>query len=169
MPIKATRVRASGSPVYVIAGFLGSGKTTLLKRVLAHELERGVKPAVLMNEFGEVDVDGAVLHEHPRSNEIELESLLSGCICCDLSGAFTEKVGHLLKKNAGRSAVRRDDRLGGHGPGGGRRRAGLGRAFGYGQVGLGDRDGRRAEIPGSRRVLARSERSSETSRYGGPE
>ncbi len=101
MPIKATRVRASGSPVYVIAGFLGSGKTTLLKRALAHELERGVKPAVLMNEFGEVDVDGAVLHEHPRSNEIELESLLSGCLCCDLSGAFTEKVGHLLKKTQG--------------------------------------------------------------------
>lgn len=101
MPIKATRVRASGSPVYVIAGFLGSGKTTLLKRALAHELERGVKPAVLMNEFGEVDVDGAVLHEHPRSNEIELESLLSGCLCCDLSGEFTEKVGHLLKKTQG--------------------------------------------------------------------
>lgn len=101
MPIKATRVRASGSPVYVIAGFLGSGKTTLLKRALAHELERGLKPAVLMNEFGEVDVDGAVLHEHPRSNEIELESLLSGCLCCDLSGAFTEKVGHLLKKTQG--------------------------------------------------------------------
>lgn len=101
MPTKAARVRGSGSPIYVIAGFLGSGKTTLLKRALAHELERGVKPAVLMNEFGEVDVDGAVLHEHPRSNDIELESLLSGCICCDLSGAFTEKVGHLLKKTQG--------------------------------------------------------------------
>lgn len=37
-----------------------------------------MKPAVLMNEFGEVDVDGAVLHEHPRSNDIELQSLLSG-------------------------------------------------------------------------------------------
>ncbi|MCW5788580.1 MAG: hypothetical protein KIT49_13915 [Nitrospira sp.] len=82
MPTKATRARASASPVYVIAGFLGSGKTTLLKRVLAHELERGVKPAVLMNEFGEVDVDGAVLHAHPRSHEIELQSLLSGCVCC---------------------------------------------------------------------------------------
>ena len=101
MPTKATRARASASPVYVIAGFLGSGKTTLLKRALAHELERGVKPAVLMNEFGEVDVDGAVLHAHPRSHDIELQSLLSGCVCCDLSGAFTEKIGHLLKKTQG--------------------------------------------------------------------
>ena len=101
MLTKAVRGRASGSPVYVIAGFLGSGKTTLLKRALAHELERGVKPAVLMNEFGEVDVDGAVLHAHPRSHDIELQSLLSGCVCCDLSGAFTEKIGHLLKKTQG--------------------------------------------------------------------
>lgn len=101
MPTKAARVSVSGSPIYVIAGFLGSGKTTLLKRVLAHELERGVKPAVLMNEFGEVDVDGAVLHEHPRSNDIELQSLLSGCICCDLSGEFSEKVGQLVRQSDG--------------------------------------------------------------------
>ena len=91
------------SPIYVIAGFLGSGKTTLLKRALAHELDRGVKPAVLMNEFGEVDVDGAVLHEHPRSNDIDLQSLLSGCICCDLSGEFSDKVGQLVRRSKGAS------------------------------------------------------------------
>lgn len=89
------------SPIYVIAGFLGSGKTTLLKRALAHELDRGVKPAVLMNEFGEVDVDGAIVHEHSRSNDIELQSLLSGCICCDLSGEFSDKVGQLVKRSKG--------------------------------------------------------------------
>ncbi len=92
---------AKATPIYVIAGFLGSGKTTLLKRALARELDRGVKPAVLMNEFGEVDVDGALLHDHPRSNDIELEALLSGCICCDLSGEFSEKVGHLVGKSKG--------------------------------------------------------------------
>lgn len=89
------------SLIYVIAGFLGSGKTTLLKRALAHELDRGVKPAVLMNEFGEVDVDGSVLHEHPRSSDIELQSLLSGCICCDLSGEFSEKVRQLIQTSKG--------------------------------------------------------------------
>ena len=61
MPTKAVRADSSCTPIFVIAGFLGSGKTTLLKRVLAHELDRGVKPAVLMNEFGEIDVDGALL------------------------------------------------------------------------------------------------------------
>lgn len=101
MPTKRLPRRLSGTPIYVIAGFLGSGKTTLLKRALAHELDRGVKPAVLMNEFGEVDVDGAVLHEHPRSKDIELQSLLSGCICCDLSGEFSEKVGQLVQRSKG--------------------------------------------------------------------
>jgi G3E family GTPase len=101
MSIKRPKPRTSGTPIYVIAGFLGSGKTTLLKRALAYELDQGVKPAVLMNEFGEVDVDGALLHEHPRSHDVELQSLLSGCICCDLSGEFTEKVGHLMKETKG--------------------------------------------------------------------
>ncbi len=96
----ATR-RSKVTPIYVIAGFLGSGKTTLLKRALAHEQNRGVKPAVLMNEFGEVDVDGALLHDHPRSKDIELQALLSGCICCDLSAEFSEKVGHLVKETKG--------------------------------------------------------------------
>ncbi len=101
MPTKNMRSQTSETPIYVIAGFLGSGKTTLLKRVLAHELDQGVKPAVLMNEFGEVDVDGALLHEHPRSKDVELQSLLSGCICCDLSGEFTDKIGHLMKETKG--------------------------------------------------------------------
>lgn len=89
------------TPIYVIAGFLGSGKTTLLKRALEHELDRGVKPAVLMNEFGAVDVDGALLQDHPRAKDVKLQSLLSGCICCDLSGEFSEKVSHLVQETQG--------------------------------------------------------------------
>ncbi|MCP9439496.1 MAG: GTP-binding protein [Nitrospira sp.] len=88
-------------PIYVIAGFLGSGKTALLKRILAHQLDRDIRPAVLMNEFGEVDVDGTLLSEHPRSHDVELQSLLSGCICCDLSEEFVGKVRHLLKESQG--------------------------------------------------------------------
>lgn len=101
MATKPVRRTSSVTPIFIIAGFLGSGKTTLLKRALAHELDRGVKPAVLMNEFGEVDVDGAALCEHPRAKDIELQAMLSGCICCDLSGEFSEKVEHLIGKSKG--------------------------------------------------------------------
>ena len=83
-------------PIYVIGGFLGSGKTTLLKRLLAYACDRSIKPAVLMNEFGEMDVDGRLLHDHERSNDIVLQAVLGGCICCDLGAALVEAVGALV-------------------------------------------------------------------------
>ena len=83
-------------PVYIIGGFLGSGKTTLLQRLLAYALERGITPAVLMNECGEMDVDGRLLHAHERSHDIALLALLSGCICCDLSADLVEAIGTLV-------------------------------------------------------------------------
>ncbi len=89
------------SPVYVIGGFLGAGKTTLLKRLLAHELDRGRRPAVLMNEFGSHDVDSELLHEHPRSGDLELDALLGGCVCCDLSGELPQRLRSLLDRAPG--------------------------------------------------------------------
>ncbi|MGO4274333.1 GTP-binding protein, partial [Paenibacillus sp. TAF58] len=43
--------------VYILSGFLGSGKTTLLTKVIDHFTEAGRKPAVIMNEIGEVNLD----------------------------------------------------------------------------------------------------------------
>lgn len=83
-------------PVHVIGGFLGSGKTTLLKRLLRHELARGRRPAVIMNEFGEVDVDSRLLHDHEARDRLELESLASGCVCCDLSGELESTLRKML-------------------------------------------------------------------------
>ncbi len=67
-----------------LAGFLGSGKTTLLVR-LGKELGRaGKRVAVIVNEVGEVGVDGAVIDAYGlRSVE-----LTEGCICCSLSGSL---------------------------------------------------------------------------------
>lgn len=63
--------------VYLFSGFLGSGKTTLLKNMLIQIKGAGLKPAVFMNELGELSVD---------SDEVEdgvpLKELLDGCICC---------------------------------------------------------------------------------------
>lgn len=68
-------------PVYVLAGFLGSGKTTLLNRLLADAAERGWKPAVLMNEVGDVNLDGMVV-----ARDVPMAEMLGGCICCSIKG-----------------------------------------------------------------------------------
>jgi G3E family GTPase len=74
-----------GIPVYLVAGFLGSGKTTLMKRLLEHLNARGEKPLVLMNEFGESNVDNELL-EGARAS---LRELIDGCICCTSKAELT--------------------------------------------------------------------------------
>ena len=66
--------------ILLLAGFLGAGKTTLLKRILSWETDLS-GTVVLVNEFGEIGIDGALLQDS-GSDVIELTS---GCICCTLS------------------------------------------------------------------------------------
>jgi G3E family GTPase len=67
-----------------IAGFLGSGKTTLMIR-LGSELGRaGRRVAIIVNEVGEVGVDGAVI----EAFGLRTVELTEGCICCSLSGSL---------------------------------------------------------------------------------
>ncbi|QGQ96404.1 GTP-binding protein [Paenibacillus psychroresistens] len=68
-------------PIHIISGFLGSGKTTLLKKALDYYKESGKKPAVIMNEIGDVNLDGLILGE-----TVPMEEMLSGCICCTIRG-----------------------------------------------------------------------------------
>ena len=67
-------------PVTVITGFLGSGKTTLLSSLLKKEEMENV--AVIINEFGEVGLDHALV-ESSDENIVELQN---GCICCTIRG-----------------------------------------------------------------------------------
>ncbi|RAZ79026.1 CobW family GTP-binding protein [Planococcus halotolerans] len=77
--------------VYLFSGFLGSGKTTLLKNMLIQIKEAGLKPAVFMNELGELAID---------SDEVEdgvpLKELLDGCICCTGSEKSEAQIQTLL-------------------------------------------------------------------------
>lgn len=77
--------------VYLFSGFLGSGKTTLLKNMLLQIKDAGLKPAVFMNELGELNID---------SNEVEdgvpLKELLDGCICCTGSEKSEAQIQTLL-------------------------------------------------------------------------
>jgi len=67
--------------VDILTGFLGSGKTTLLRHVLAHGLQ-GKPVAVIMNEIGEVGIDGKVVTG--LANVEKMVELTSGCICCSI-------------------------------------------------------------------------------------
>ena len=73
-------------PVTIVTGFLGSGKTTLICGLLKKNPERRL--AVLVNEFGEVSVDGALLRSAGDGCGVEIHDLPNGCICCSVNDDF---------------------------------------------------------------------------------
>jgi G3E family GTPase len=91
------RVKAPGGarmPVIVVTGFLGAGKTTLIRAVL--ESERGARTAIIVNEFGEIGIDHALLR--PGSEATIL--LGNGCLCCRMSSDLRETCLGLLRDRA---------------------------------------------------------------------
>jgi G3E family GTPase len=73
-------------PITLLTGFLGAGKTTLLNNFL--KTPDGTGTAVLVNEFGDVDVDGAVLGAALGKNQ--LMNLPNGCVCCEVQDDLAE-------------------------------------------------------------------------------
>jgi len=71
--------------VLLVTGPLGSGKTTVVNRLLKAELAGGRKVAVLINEFGAVSVDGALV-DAGRPELADIANLVDGCACCSLRG-----------------------------------------------------------------------------------
>ncbi len=65
-------------PVTVLGGYLGAGKTTLLNRLLADA--RGARLTVLVNDFGEVNIDAALI----ANRDGDTISLTNGCVCCSI-------------------------------------------------------------------------------------
>ena len=77
-------------PVTILTGFLGAGKTTFLNRLLT---EPGFgRTAVIVNEFGEAGVDGALV---TRADETAVEMTV-GCLCCTVSGDVRQTLFRLL-------------------------------------------------------------------------
>lgn len=72
---------------FVLTGFLGSGKTSLLRDVLSAETASDT--AVIVNEAGEVGLDGVLLRE--SGDDVPLAMLSNGCVCCQVGSdlAFT--------------------------------------------------------------------------------
>src|ERR1700758_2581576 len=70
------RERGARVPVTVVTGFLGAGKTTLTPRFLQSDEGRGT--AVIVNEFGAVGIDDALIRDTAEQTVL----LGNGCLCC---------------------------------------------------------------------------------------
>ncbi|MBB3112097.1 G3E family GTPase [Paenibacillus phyllosphaerae] len=81
-------------PVHLLSGFLGSGKTTLLNRLMDYYKAADVKVAVVMNELGEVNLDGQFVDQ-----SVPMAEMLSGCICCSISGDLSMELKSLIDEH----------------------------------------------------------------------
>ncbi|USB32001.1 GTP-binding protein [Paenibacillus sp. YPG26] len=80
-------------PVYILSGFLGSGKTTLLQQLITYWKDQGLRPAVVMNEIGDVNLDGLLVEE-----QVPMAEMLSGCICCSIRADLSSEMSELIAR-----------------------------------------------------------------------
>jgi G3E family GTPase len=74
------------SKVIAVYGFLGSGKTTVMMQLARAIVARGHKAALVVNEAGDVPVDGKLL----EASGLPVKEIFAGCICCTVVGDFVE-------------------------------------------------------------------------------
>ena len=100
------------TPMTLLTGFLGSGKTTVLNHLLSSATP-DVKLGVIVNEYGEIDIDGKIVnrteqqqHAKQKDNNSNSSStkdtndiikMSNGCICCQMNGAFIDTLLRLLE------------------------------------------------------------------------
>ena len=86
-------------PATVITGFLGAGKTTLIRNLL--QTENGKRIALIINEFGDLGVDGEVLKGcgEETCSEDDIVELTNGCICCTVADDFVPTMQMLIGKD----------------------------------------------------------------------
>ena len=88
------RARGARIPVTVVTGFLGAGKTTLVRRFLA--TPEGAGTAVVINEFGSVGIDDALV----RGSSDEVTLLGNGCLCCNTRSDLQVALRNLVAERA---------------------------------------------------------------------
>lgn len=74
--------------ILLISGFLGSGKTTLIKHFLSSQVEGLGKLVIIVNEVGDIGIDGALL----KGRDVDMRELTSGCICCTIKSDFSKAI-----------------------------------------------------------------------------
>src|ERR1700691_4354984 len=92
-------------PCTIVTGFLGAGKTTLIRHVL--ENAQGRRLAVIVNEFGDVGIDGEILKGcgNPACPEDNIVELANGCLCCTVADEFVPALDAILAKEGGEHIV----------------------------------------------------------------
>ncbi len=85
-------------PATVITGFLGAGKTTLIRHLL--ENAQGRRIALIINEFGDVGIDGEIIKGcgDALCREADVIELSNGCICCTVADDFVPAMKKLLDR-----------------------------------------------------------------------
>ena len=85
-------------PTTIITGFLGAGKTTLIRHML--ENAQGRRIALIINEFGDLGVDGDILKDcgEETCREEDVMELSNGCICCTVADDFIPTMEKLLAR-----------------------------------------------------------------------
>ncbi len=91
--------RLARVPCTIVTGFLGAGKTTLIRHVLTNA--QGRRLAVIVNEFGDVGIDGEILKSCgneacPEENIVELAN---GCLCCTVADEFVPALDAILARD----------------------------------------------------------------------
>ena len=86
-------------PVTVITGFLGAGKTSLIRHML--ENTDGKRLALIINEFGDLGIDGDILRScnNETCSEADVLELTNGCICCTVADDFIPTLEKLLNRD----------------------------------------------------------------------
>ena len=86
-------------PATVITGFLGAGKTTLIRHMLSNA--GGKRIALIINEFGDLGVDGDVLRGcgAEACKDEDIVELTNGCICCTVADDFIPTMEKLLDRD----------------------------------------------------------------------
>ena len=78
--------------IILFTGFLGSGKTTLILDLARYLAEKGLKTAFLINEAGEIPLDGEII----RREGYHVQQLFGGCVCCQVVGDFVSTLKKII-------------------------------------------------------------------------